>query len=76
MSEITIDTAAYELKTGRKPVGLAFWTFRICSDSDTIGVSFFQPATPMTYDAAVEEAKLIASLHQSTRIVVEPPEDE
>ena len=47
MSEITIDTAAYELKTGRKPVGRAFWTFRICSDSDTIGVSFFQPATPM-----------------------------
>jgi len=30
----------------------------------------------MTYDAAVEKAKEIATLRQSTRIVVEPPEDE
>lgn len=76
MTEISIDTSIYERKTGKKPVGRAFWTFRICSDSVTIADKFYHPDAPMTYDKALEKAKEIAALRRSTRIVVEPPPGE
>jgi hypothetical protein len=76
MTEITIDTSIYESKTGRKPVGRAFWTFRIVSDSVTIADKFLHSDQPATYDAALKRAKEVAILRRSTRIVVEPPPGE
>jgi hypothetical protein len=73
MTEITIDTSSYQRKTGQKPVGRAFWTFRIVSESVTIADKIVSSDQPATYVAALAKAKQVAALRRSTRIVVEPP---
>jgi hypothetical protein len=70
---IEIDTSRYESKAGKKPVGRAFWTFRIVSPTETIKDYFFHSDQPMVYDKALERAKEIAALRRSDRIVLEPP---
>jgi len=47
MTEITIDTSTYERKTGRKPVGRAFWSFRLISDSVTVADKVISHAADM-----------------------------
>ena len=73
---IEIDTSRYENKTGKKPVGRAFWTFRIVSPTVTIKDHFFHSSQPMTYAKAVERAQEIAGLRRADRIILEPPPGE
>lgn len=73
MSDITVDTSKYESRAGRKPVGRAFWTFRIVSDNVTVADKLISSDTPATYDAALKHAKEVAALRRSTKIIVEPP---
>jgi len=49
MSEITIDTTTYERKTGKKPVGRAFWTFKIISPTVTFKDHIFTTEKPVTF---------------------------
>jgi hypothetical protein len=45
MTEILIDTAAYERKYG-KPAGHHFWTFKVVSPSLTTKTSSSRPTSP------------------------------
>jgi hypothetical protein len=69
MPEINIDTASYERKNG-KPVGRAFWMFRIVSPSVTTKDYIFTVDKPMTFQAACDRAKEVASLRRSDQIVL------
>jgi hypothetical protein len=73
MTTISVDTSRYEQKTGKKPVGRAFWTFRICSETVTIADKFLHSEAPTTYAKALERAKGIAALRRCSRIILEPP---
>ncbi len=65
MTEISIDTDAYEREYG-KPVGRAFWMFRIVSPSITT------TDKPMTFQAACDRAREIAAARRSDQIVLLP----
>jgi hypothetical protein len=73
---IEIDTNRYESKTGKKPVGRGFWTFRIVSPTVTIKDHFYHSDQPLTYAKALERAMQIAGLRRCERIVLEPPPGE
>jgi hypothetical protein len=72
MSEITIDTTTYECKTGKKPVGRAFWTFKIISPTVTFKDHIFTTEKPVTFQAACECARELATLRRSDQIVLLP----
>jgi len=72
MSEITIDTTTYERKTGKKPVGRAFWSFKIISPRVTIKDHIFTTYKPMTFQAACERARELATLRRCDQIVLLP----
>jgi hypothetical protein len=44
-------------KTGKKPVGRAFWTFRIVSPTVTFKDHVFTTDKPVTFQAAMEKPK-------------------
>ena len=69
---IEIDTNRYESKTGKKPVGRGFWTFRIVSPVVTVDDQVFTTAVPVTYDAACERAIDLAMIRGSNRVVLVP----
>jgi hypothetical protein len=71
MTEISIDTTAYERRNG-KPVGRAFWTFRVISPSLTTKDYIFTTDTPMTCQAACDRAREIAAARRSDQIVLLP----
>jgi len=60
-NDIRIDIEAYQRKHG-KPVGRAFWTFRIVSRTVTIKDKIITTAKAVTSQAACEEARRIAAL--------------
>jgi hypothetical protein len=72
MSEITIDTTTYERKTGKKPVGRVFWTFKIISPTVTFKDHIFTTEKPVTFQAACERARELATLRRSDQIVLLP----
>jgi len=72
-NDIRVDIEAYERKRG-KPVGCAFWTFRIVSPTVTIKDKIITTAKVVTYQAACEEARRIAALRGSELIVLVPVE--
>jgi hypothetical protein len=76
MTEIPVDTERYERRTGKKPVGRAFWSFRLISGSVTVADKIIYSDTPATYDAALKRAKDVAELRRSAKIIVEPPPGE
>jgi hypothetical protein len=69
---IEIDTSRYENKTGKKPVGRAFWTFRIVSPTVTIKDHIFTTDKPVTFQAACERAGELATLRRCDQIVLLP----
>jgi hypothetical protein len=71
MPEISIDTVAYEREYG-KPVGRAFWMFRIVSPSATTKDYIFTTDKPMTYQAACTRARELAKIRRSEQIVLLP----
>jgi hypothetical protein len=71
MTEISIDTDAYERDYG-KPVGRAFWMFRIVSPSITTKDYIFTTDKPMTFQAACDRAREIAAARRSDQIVLLP----
>jgi hypothetical protein len=71
LPEISIDTDAYEHEYG-KPVGRAFWMFRIVSPSVTTKDYIFSTDKPMTFQAACERAREIAAARRSDQIVLLP----
>lgn len=72
MPDIEITTDRYEREHGQKPVGRRFWCFVLVSASVTHKDHFLEVKQPMTYQAALEEAKRVAALRKSERIIVEP----
>ena len=72
MAEIEVYTDRYEREHGQKPVGRRFWSFTIVSPINTAKDLFLHTEQAMTYDKALEEAKRVAELRRSERIIVEP----
>ncbi len=70
---IEIDTSRYEMKSGSKPRGRAFWVFRIVSDSVTIADKLLSSDQPQTYEAAAKRAQEVAQLRKASQIILEPP---
>lgn len=72
MAEIEVYTERYEREHGHKPVGRRFWNFTLVSPSITAKDHYLPMKAAMTYDKALEEAKRVAELRRSERIIVEP----
>lgn len=72
MSDIEIDTRRYEAEHGQEPMGRRFWAFTIVSHSVTTRDHFHNPGKALTYQAALEEAKRVAELRKSEKIIVMP----
>jgi hypothetical protein len=70
-TDITIDTQTYERHHG-KPVGRAYWSFKIVSPSVTAKDHVFTTHTPVTYQAACQRAREVAALRRSDQIVLLP----
>jgi hypothetical protein len=69
--EIRIDTESYERRHG-KPVGRAFWTFKIVSPRATAKDFIFTTDKPVTFQAACTIAREKAELRRSNLIVLVP----
>jgi hypothetical protein len=69
--DIRIDTESYERKHG-KPLGRAFWTFKIISPSATYRDHVFTTKTPVTFHAVCQHARDLAVLRKSDHIVLLP----
>jgi hypothetical protein len=63
-SDISTDTAAYERKHG-KPVGRAFWMFRVVSPSVTTKDYIYTTQKPVTFDAACVLVRELAKMSRS-----------
>lgn len=73
MTDIEINTTRYEREHGQKPVGRRFWCFVLVSHSVTAKDHFLNlDDKQRTYPDALEEAKRVAGLRKSERIIVEP----
>jgi hypothetical protein len=73
MSDIEVNTTRYEREHGQKPVGRKFWCFVLVSDTITIKDHFLNlDDKQRTYPDALDEAKRVAALRKSVRIIVEP----
>lgn len=71
--QIAIDTVKYERFHDRKPAGRRFWSFTLVADTITIKDHFLNMDDKQrTYPDALEEAKRVALLRKSVRIIVEP----
>jgi len=72
VADIEIYTERYEREHGHKPVGRRFWNFTLVSSTVTTKDHHLPMASAMTYEKALEEAKRVATLRRSERIIVEP----
>jgi hypothetical protein len=68
---IRIDTDDYEREYG-KPVGRAFWTFKIISATVTAKDHIFTMDKPVTFQAAYQRACDLAALRRADYIVLLP----
>jgi hypothetical protein len=68
---VPINTDDYERRFG-KPVGRAFWSFRIVSADSAIRDHLFTTHRPMTFQEACRKAREIAELRRSEKIVLVP----
>jgi hypothetical protein len=73
MADIEINTTRYEREHGHPPAGRKFWRFVLISDTITVKDHWLNlDDKQRTYPDALEEAKRIAGLRKSVRIIVEP----
>jgi hypothetical protein len=72
VAEIEVYTGRYEREHGQKPVGRGFWRFTLVSSSITAKDHSLVLQDAMTYQKALEEARRVAALRKSERIIVEP----
>lgn len=72
MPDIEVYTGRYEREHNQKPVGRRFWAFTLVSSTATAKDHYLPMNSAMTYDKALEEAKRVAELRRSERIIVEP----
>ncbi|MCS3690974.1 hypothetical protein [Bradyrhizobium elkanii] len=72
MPEIEVHTARYEREHNQKPAGRRFWYFTLVSSTVTAKDHYLPMTKQMTYEQALEEAKRVATLRRSERIIVEP----
>jgi hypothetical protein len=71
--EVEIITKKYEQFHERKPAGRKFWAFTLEADTITIKDHYLNlDDKQRTYPEALEEAKRVAWLRKSVRIIVEP----
>ena len=68
---IPIDTEDYIRRLG-KPVGRAFWTFRIVSADPAIRDHVFTTHKPVIFDEACREARELARMRRSEKITLVP----
>jgi hypothetical protein len=72
MTDIPIDTKDYEQRFG-KPVGRAFWSFRIVSADTAIRDHVFTTHKPVVFQEACREARKLAKIRRCEKIVLVPP---
>jgi len=70
-TEIPIDIEDYERRFG-KPAGRAFWKFRIVSTDSAIRDHIFATHKPVTFQEACGEARELARMRRSEKIVLVP----
>ena len=70
-TEIPIDTEDYERRFG-KPVGRAFWSFRIVSADPAIRDHVFTTHKPVIFKEACREALELAKMRRSEKIILVP----
>lgn len=70
-TEIPIDTKDYEHRFG-KPAGRAFWSFRIVSADPAIRDHVFTTHKPVTFQEACREARELAKMRRSEKIILVP----
>jgi hypothetical protein len=71
MTDIQIDIDDYQRRFG-KPVGRDFWRFRIISSSPAVRDHVFTTNKAVTFQEACREAREIAELRRSEKIVLVP----
>ena len=70
-SEASIDTEDYERRFG-KPVGRAFWRFRIVSADPAVRDHVFTTHQPVVFQEACREARELAKMRRSEKIILVP----
>ena len=72
MTDIPIDTTDYEHRFG-KPVGSAFWSFRIVSTDSAVRDHVFTTHKPVIFPEAYRQAREVATMRRSEKIILVPP---
>ena len=72
MTDMPIDTTDYEHRFG-KPVGRAFWNFRIVSADPAVRDHVFTTHKPVIFPEACREARELATMRRSEKIILVPP---
>ena len=71
--DIEVYTDRYQREHGHKPVGRKFWSFTLVSDTVITKDHFLNlDDRQRTYPDALKEARRVAALRKSIRIIVEP----
>jgi hypothetical protein len=71
MTDIPIDTEDYEHRFS-KPLGRAFWSFRIVSADPAIRDHAFTTHKPVIFPEACRQARELATMRRSERIIPVP----
>jgi hypothetical protein len=72
MTDIPIDTDDYEHRFG-KPVGRAFWSFRIVSADPAVRDHVFTTLKPVIFQEGCRQARELAKIRGSEKIILVPP---
>jgi hypothetical protein len=71
MTDIPIDTEDYERRFG-KPVGRAFWSFRIVSTDSAVRDHVFTTHKPVIFQEGCRQARELANMRGSEKIILVP----